>query len=176
MKSISLYLLLTILSQNTSKAQDTLHWRPNIRISWDDFQGQPDSTSEFGAITYASVNYQLSYNDTSFSVRVVCYFNRRKSWTRIRNCIGLQHEQGHFDIAALFAHKLKIRIAEYKKTYNPYTVREDIRKIFMDVMKERTKMDNEYDKETEFSRHKSQQSRWSTRIREELRLLKCVDK
>lgn len=175
MRSISLYILLTVLSQNTSRSQDTLHWRPNIRISWDDFRGQPDSTSEFGAITHASINYQLSYNDTSFSTSVVCYFNRRKSWVRIRSYLGLQHEQGHFDIAALFAHKLKKRIAEYKKYYNPNTVKEDIREIFMEVMQERTEMDNEYDKETNFSRHESQQDRWLSKIREKLRVLKLVD-
>ena len=76
------------------------------------------------------------------------------------------HEQGHFDLAELFARKLRKAYAEYK--FNAQTVGKDIDNLFILNRKERTNMDILYDKETDFSRNRKQQLFWNKKIKDEL--------
>ena len=76
------------------------------------------------------------------------------------------HEQGHFNIAELFARKLRKAYAVYK--FNVQTVGKDIDKLFILNKLERTEMDMEYDKETNFSRNRKEQLLWNKKIEIEL--------
>jgi len=80
------------------------------------------------------------------------------------------HEQGHFDIAELFARKLRKAFAEYK--FNAQTVGKDIDKLFILNKQERTERDVLYDKETNHSQNKQQQVLWNKKIKSELDNLK----
>jgi predicted secreted Zn-dependent protease len=76
------------------------------------------------------------------------------------------HEQGHFDIAELFARKLRKAFVGYK--FNAQTVGKDIDHLFILNRQERTQMDMLYDKETDFSRNRKQQLLWNKKIKAEL--------
>lgn len=156
MKNIFLLIFLfTVFTFNSAYSQDTINWRPNYILKWEDFQGKADSSSEFGAITYAATQYSFKSSDTSFHTKVFCYFDKRVSWVRVKSDIGLIHEQGHFNIAELFARKLRKAFKSYK--FNTVTVRQDLRTIFDRIVKERDLKDKLYDKETDFSRNKQAQ-------------------
>lgn len=79
----------------------------------------------------------------------------------------MSHEQGHFDIAELFARKLRKAFKEY--IFNPKTIEADYNKIFSRIKTERSKMDALYDKETNLSRNKSKQLYWNKKIEAELK-------
>lgn len=152
-------------------AQDTIHWRPDYKLKWEDFKGKPDSSSQFGAISYPGIKYSLSANEDSFNVKVICFFIKSRSWSKLKSSDTLlMHEQVHFDIAELFARRLRKAFAEYK--FNYPTVGKDIDNLFLLNKQERAKMDTLYDKETDFSRNRKQQLLWNKKIKTELDKLK----
>src|SRR5689334_19127557 len=65
--------------------QDTIQWRPDYKLTWDDFQGKPDTTLEFGAMTFAGIRYSFKSSDTSLYTKVSCYFSKKISWVYVRS-------------------------------------------------------------------------------------------
>jgi hypothetical protein len=160
-----------LLSFNKASAQDTIYWNPNYKLKWGDFQGKIDSNSKDGAVSRPGVKYHLSVKEDSFTVNVACFFIKSKSWSKFKESDTLlMHEQGHFDIAELFARKLRKAFTEYK--FNTQTVGNDINKLFILNKEERTAMDALYDKETNHSQNRQQQLLWNIKIKAELNTLK----
>jgi len=163
------------LSYN-SFAQDTIYWRSDSKLRWEDFQGIPDSNSKYSAVSNPVIKYKLSANEDTFNIKVLCFFVKTKSWSKFKNSDTLLlHEQGHFDIAELFARKLRKAFSEYK--FNYQTIGVDVEKIFAHSKMERTKMDLLYDKETNYSKNRKQQLLWNKRIKaEQIKLKKFAEK
>jgi hypothetical protein len=160
-----------LLSFHKASAQDTIYWQPDYKLTWEDFQGSPDTISKYRAISNSGIKYHLSINEGSFSTKVSCYFIKTKSWARIKNSdILLAHEQGHFDIAELFARKLRKAFAGYK--FNHQTVSSDFNFLFNTNEFERDKVDALYDKETNLSQNRDQQLLWNKKIKTDLDSLK----
>lgn len=166
---LSFFLSLGLVNCSNSFAQDTIQWRIDDKLKWEDFQGNPDTTSEYKAITAAEVKYILSYTVSSFTVKVTCAFDKRKSWTSSSDSVGLAHEQGHFDIAEIFARKLRKAFKEY--IFNPNTIEAEFKKIFSSIKAERKAFNDLYDKETNFSRNKTKQGYWNKKILTEVKKL-----
>lgn len=162
-----LFLISFYFSFFDSFAQDSILWRADYKLKWDDFQGKPDSGSGYKAITVAELGSILSYDNSSFKAKVTCAFEKKKSWRLGTGQNLLSHEQGHFDIAELFARKLRKALKEY--IFNPKTIEVDYYKIFSKIKIERAKMDALYDKETSLSRNKSRQLYWNKKIEAELK-------
>lgn len=162
-------MLFILLSGNTAIAQDTINWRPGYKLQWSDFQGKPENIPDVKAITVANLSGDLSYNTDSFSAQVSVYFEKNKSWTLSTNQNLLSHEQGHFDIAELFARKFRKAFSEYK--FNPKTIEADYNRIYSKTTSDRTSMNKLYDKETNFSRNITRQLYWSNKIKTELKKL-----
>jgi Bacterial protein of unknown function (DUF922) len=155
---------------NLLLAQDSIHWSPFYKLKWEDFKAKPDSSSTHGAISVCSITYECTYiNDTPYC-KVYCFFKELRSWSKYKDLGSLlNHEQGHFDIAELFARKLRKSFSDYKINYN--TVRSDIRSIFKKVISDRTAYDKLYDSETDFSRKNQIQIHWNKKIRMEIEKL-----
>jgi predicted secreted Zn-dependent protease len=58
--------------------------------------------------------------------------------------VVIEHEQGHFDISKLFALKLEEKFKAYR--LNISTVEFDVQKFYDQIIEERTKMNDLYDK------------------------------
>jgi len=152
-------------------ANDTIYWSPCYKLKWDDFKAKPDTLSKFGAVSNPIIKYHLVSTQKKFTINVICVFIKSKSWSIFKNSDTLlMHEQGHFDIAELFARKLRKCFSEYK--FNPVTVAKDIDQLFMINKQERAKMDSLYDKSTNLSRNGKQQMVWNELIKIELNKLK----
>lgn len=156
-----------LFAVHKASAQDTIYWHPTHKLKWEDFQGIPDSSSKDGAISRPVIKYHLSANEDSFNVKVICFFIKSKSWSKFKESDTLlMHEQGHFDIAEVFARKLRKSFAEYK--FNAQTVGKDIDNLFILNKQERTEMDALYDKQTNHSQNTKQQMFWTKKIKAEL--------
>jgi hypothetical protein len=151
-------------------AQDTIFWSGNKKLTWRDFKGMPDSLSGFKAMTMAGIGSGVRYNERSFSYNVDCYFLPKQSWTLTDSVNLLSHEQGHFDISELFARKLRKAFSDYQFNYT--TINMDLQRIRGEILRLRDEMNNQYDRETDFSRDKKQQQAWNSRIKAELEKLK----
>ena len=154
---------------------DTIYWTPSYKLKWEDFQAKPDSNSKFKAVTAASINYTITNDEKSFSYKVSCVFYKKRSWRLSNENILLQHEQGHYDLAELFARKMRLAFKKYKFS-NPATVKNDIKKIATTIRAERDRINVLYDKETNFSINKKKQLYWSNKIKAELKALEAYSK
>jgi hypothetical protein len=163
--------LVILLSHNFCVAQDSIPWKSSYKLKWQDFRGVPDRGSDRVAITVSNIGYSLTYNSTSFTVRVKCVFEKRKSWTTTIDSSVLVHEQGHFDISEIFARKLRKAFREYK--FNAKTVQSDLKEIFTRINSERRLYNELYDIETNSSQNHTMQVQWNKKIADELNTLKA---
>ena len=162
MKYLLKYFLILLLFPSVlfsqSSNEEVLEWDPSRKLSWADYKARPNPDSDAAAstTTYLGINYNIT--SRSFSYKIYSRFSKTRSWGLHKTAYILSHEQGHFDIAEIFARKLH----EYefnKKTYN-----KDLEKIYRDVTKEKEDTQNQYDKETNHSINKTEQLLWLKKI------------
>lgn len=139
-----------------------IEWKQTARLTWDDFKGAPDYESENVALTSTSIQLEYGFDKSSLEFSVKCRFDKTKSWVKIQNDDVLEHEQLHFDIAELFARKLRRQLREYK--FNPKSVADNVNNIYMKIMEEHHNMQQLYDQETDHSRLENKQSEWEKRV------------
>ncbi len=168
-----LYSLFAILSSTfTSLApaqpakEEMMEWDAAKRLTWADYKANPDPESDAAAstTTYLSIEYNISSNKFSYNIKSL--FSKDRSWGRHRSKYILGHEQGHFDIAEIFARKLHKEMSEYK--FNKRTYQKDLKKIYEKVTKEKEETQNKYDEETRHSINRRLQAEWLTKIEEML--------
>lgn len=161
----SIIILFLISSHWLCQAQRSeIKWEGDVRLSWEDFQGSIESTSDHAAKTFSGFKYSASVvqkeNSTEMDFDVYAYFLKDLSWSHSdkRSETLLGHEQGHFDIAELYARLLRKAFAEY-----PYpeklddTVFDD---LFNSYQYQRDSVQAVYDKDTNHSRFKEGQMLW----------------
>lgn len=150
------------LSQAQDTVQEGLQWSASRKLSWSDYKASPNPQSDAAASTTTLLSISYKISSTSFTYTIKSWFSKAKSWGRHKNDYILGHEQGHFDIAEIFARKLHKKMSEYrfdKKTYS-----KDLNKIYQEVVDEKEKMQNEYDEETNHSINKEKQAEWLKKI------------
>jgi len=169
------FLLLTISFFSAIKEETrVIDWDPNKRLSWEDFKGEPNPASTNAALTNSSITVEFGYSNTGLKYNIKCRFNKLLSWGRIKNDHILSHEQGHFDIAEIYARKLNKALSAY--VFNRNTVSRDVNAIYDDVIKLHHKAQEQYDDETDYSRNFKEQEEWKNRIAAELKILESFAK
>jgi hypothetical protein len=163
-----IFLALPFISSSQEKGEELLTWNTK-RLDWSDYKGKPDPNSDAAAstATYLGIEYNVKNEDITY--KVTCYFSKDRSWGLAKTDYILSHEQGHFDIAEVFARKLHKKMKEYK--FKRSTYRDDLEKIYNDILDEKESTQNRYDQETNYSRNKEQQAKWLKKIREMLKEL-----
>ncbi|MEP7279830.1 MAG: DUF922 domain-containing protein [Bacteroidota bacterium] len=171
-KLIAAVLLLPFLSSFSAKKNSAeIPWTASRKLTWSDFRSRPDNNSTNAALTSSKIAFNYSYGEvTGFSFTISCVFDKNSSWGRLKTVYILAHEQGHFDIAEIYARKLNKTLSHY--VFNAATTPKEIPAIYQKLMKEEGEFQNQYDEETNFSRNKDIQARWLQKIREELDRLK----
>ncbi|GIV45013.1 MAG: hypothetical protein KatS3mg035_2190 [Bacteroidia bacterium] len=149
--------------------KDTIVWSKGYKLSWEDFKGRPKSGISFEAISHIVISDEYTYENNMIKFIIVAQFIPKKSWTKSKNrLILLEHEQLHFDIAELYARKLKKKLAETKFRSNPEKIKEKYDRIFDKMYKELNYYQDLYDKETDFSRDEVRQKEWREKVAREL--------
>ncbi len=93
--------------------QHEIVWNEDASLRWNNFNGVPNDTV-LAAVTYCSIDTQIRIKGEDISIDVRAIFYTDSSWynkSKIHE-LTLVHEQGHFDIAELYARKLRKLIAE----------------------------------------------------------------
>lgn len=150
--------------------EDLLRWSAGRKLTWQDYKAPPNPASNAAATTttYLSIDYHIGTDSFSYTIR--SWFSRTRSWGRHKDEHILAHEQGHFDIAEIFARKLQQRMKAY--TFNKRTYRKELHKIYTETADEKSAMQQQYDRETQHSIHKEKQAEWLEKIRQLLDELK----
>lgn len=151
------------IGQNTSgKDEDLLKWSATRKLSWTDYKASPDPGSDAAASTTTYLGIEYNISNTDFGFKISSTFSRDRSWGRHKDAYILSHEQGHFDIAEVFARKLYKKMSEYK--FNTRTYQKDLKKIYEDITEEKEEVQDEYDRATKHSINKEKQVEWLKKI------------
>ena len=160
-----------LLLPQLQKDSPSIQWTAARRLAWDDFRSDPDDNSTNAALTASTIGFKYKYDtDNGFTYNITCLFEKNISWGRIKTDYILAHEQGHFDIAEIFARKLHKAIRAYN--FNPATAQKDVPAIYQKIMKDLAAAQDQYDSETDFSRDKEAQAEWLEKIDAQLAGLK----
>lgn len=164
-----LYFILLILTPFSSFSQqssiDTLHWREDYKLKWDDFKAAPDTNSIGGAGTVSGLTTFSQYtSDTTIEIIIKAVFYKNKSWVKEgwQTDYALNHEQGHFNITEVFARKATIELKLHTNIsfLTSGFIKTLIEKSFEDMLK----MSAQYDKETTYPIRPDKQKEWDKKI------------
>jgi predicted AlkP superfamily phosphohydrolase/phosphomutase len=160
--------ILTILLHvcHVNQNDNLIDWSTNRRLTWGDFQAEPPKTPTAAALTSTTIKVDFGYFNETLTYHIHCRFDKSSSWGRVKNDYVLSHEQGHFDIAEIFARKLNEALGKYRP--ESQNIPKDVNKIYQDMMKKYYERQDEYDKETNFSMDKKKQEEWLKIIENEL--------
>ncbi len=156
-------LLIPVAGMAQEKHEDLVDWSAS-RLSWADYKAKAEAGSDAAAITTTYLSFEYNVGKEGLKYTIQCRFSRNRSWGLHKTDYILSHEQGHFDIAEIYARKLHKAMSEY--AFNRKTFQQDLKKIYETVMDEKDDMQNRYDKETNHSIKRDKQAEWLTRIAE----------
>lgn len=139
------------------------------RLTWDDFLAEPVRKTDAAALTATHLGFSYNITNNKISYNIICRFDKTKSWGLVKNDWILKHEQGHFDIAEIFARKLFKEVSSYKFNYKSF--QKDLDAIYKKVVAEKEVFQEQYDTETNYSRHKKNQEAWLEKIADEINQL-----
>ncbi len=156
------FLSFTVFCFSQTEAEEFIKWDANKRLTWNDYKAAPNAKSDAAASTSTLLSIEYKLSSTKFGYTIKSFFSKTKSWGLHKTAYILSHEQGHFDIAEIFARKLNKEMGGY--VFNKRTYQKDLKKIYEDISEEKTEMQDEYDKETNHSINKGKQAEWLKRI------------
>jgi hypothetical protein len=167
-----LFLFLFFSLQLLIAQSKELLWNIDSKLTWADFNAEPDVDHPYAAITYSGMSYSFSAevinNQVKVNCIVNCFFIPNKSWVKSEyksDVELLKHEQLHFDITELYARKFREQLSKMSFTEN---VKVEISDLYEKITKEKIELQNEYDIETDHSVNVLKQKNWEQKILIEL--------
>lgn len=150
-----------LLAQNNK-----LFWSQKRALSVTDFKALIKNDNSYeNALASVGISYSVTFDNSKADIVIKTFFRTDLSWfdKSIQSDWLLQHEQGHFDIAEIFARKLKKEMSNilFPKNNDCNKVVTDMYDKYFNEMK---KMQELYDKETDHSRNRNEQLRWLKKI------------
>lgn len=156
------------------RLSDSIEWSPDYKLSMEDFK---ELKMDNKGVRYDSLNYKLraystvavGYTFKSEKGKLLfdafAYFIRSRSWMKSHDEAVLKHEQGHFDVAEIYARKLAQAVGEIKNIENP-VFWTSFQKTFQEI---NGLLLNEHDKYDEMSMTSLGQDYYYKKIKDELR-------
>ncbi len=173
-----LFLILTFfpfnikaVSQNLpEKENDTIIvWTKERKLNWSDFQLFSNDEASKAAESMIGIDLlSIPINDYDYKYVVFSYFYKKSSSVKTTDSLVLKHEQLHFDIAELFARKMRKKLEQLNMNdFDADVYNNVIDAIYDDYF---LYQDN-YDKETKHSINKEQQIVWQKKVAAEMQKL-----
>ena len=179
MKQIILkFLLLFIITFGAVATEpDTILWRSDLKLTWKDFKGTKFSSGSSVASTAYSIslNWFTDNRRDSATVIIKTIFLKNQSWVKLsgKNDYVLAHEQGHLDLAEVYARKF--RKALQNKSCSKKNVGIGINNLYDEISTELDRQQNLYDLETRHSIKEKEQGEWLEKINKQLIDLKAFE-
>jgi hypothetical protein len=165
------FILAIPVVQAQDPGEDLLTWNAARKLTWSDYKANPNPNNDASATTrtYLAIDYHISTDNFSYTIRSA--FSRSYSWGRDKTEYILSHEQGHFDLAEVYARKLHQRMSAYR--FDKRTFQKDLKKIYDEVAAEKAAIQEQYDRETRHSIDQEKQAEWLKKIARMLEELKA---
>lgn len=145
-------------------------WSATDPLVWTDFSGPVDEESPMTAHTRSRWEVTWDCAAGTFELKATALFDKEGSWRKSDAFADLlAHEQLHFDIAELYARKLRRHFALLP---DPCAMDNDeIRAEVAEIREDWHACEERYDAETDHSRDREAQARWAAEIRQQLQAL-----
>lgn len=165
------YLLILLFVPATIPGGDhLLHWQADQKLTWDDFQGPADYSTDMSAHTTSRINYKWKCAGGVFEASVESTFDREKSWKKdLQTDRLLAHEQLHFDITEWHARKLRKTFADLDDPCQMPA--EDIKAIANEIREQWKATQDQYDAEADHGRNYEAQDMWEQSVATRLEML-----
>jgi hypothetical protein len=150
-----------LFSFTKKKNDDYIPWNTERKLTWEDFLAETPGNTSDAALTTTYIGFSFSKNRDVITYKIECKFQKSRSWGRVKTEYILKHEQGHFDIAEIFARKLNKELKAYLAKSNNH---EGLNPIYSKIMQEKRDMQQLYDKESNHSIYKVKQAEWNEKI------------
>jgi hypothetical protein len=154
-----------------------IYWDEDRKLTWSDFKSNINRKGGDNVVAYTNCGWIYSYEKSSdpkapVKIKVETVFNVGKSWKDVKriNDYVLLHEQKHFDVAEVFARKLRKEISEKIKTSSDFD--KYFKGIYNRILKEYQDFQRAYDGETKNGMVEEKQSEYNRIIAEELEIYK----
>lgn len=146
-----------------------IEWNDNDKLQWTDFRGvaDPKSSADAGTAINISAKPYRDKGKVKYDVRAT--FLPDASWKRVESESLLAHEQLHFDIAELYARKIRMRVDELsrKGVKEVLVYHREIEKL----LEESNQIDASYDRKTLHGSLTDKQQMWEKNITHQLHSL-----
>jgi len=170
--SLNLILIIAFYPSNAqlNQKEEIKVWSENEQIMWKDFIFKQDSPNGHKAISLVNIKVKGFWDESLPNFIVTATFNRNESWTVDTTSVNLlTHETLHFDIAELYARKIRkgvLGLREQKeKKIDKYN---DLISKLLDCFEEQEVL---FDKETSHGVYKELQIKWLSRVSKQLKSL-----
>ena len=168
---IILFCFLTVFSQK-------LVWKEGTKLNWSLFKSPENKMeSDSTIVSYSSCGLRYTaFKDKAnnkMKVRIDATFDPSKSWkhpSKTKN-LKINHEQGHFDIAELYARKLRKEFKENVKTEKDYQFK--FKLIYQMLYGEFLDYQDYYDKITKRGTDAAKQNELEVEIKSQLKKLEA---
>lgn len=167
-------LLLLVPFILSSSAVTEIKWNAAQQLTWADFSGKIDTSSEYDAWTWSGFNYNYTWEVADGGPIVECdayaFFDPTQSWVKKNKMSDelLRHEQVHFNISEMHARIFKEKVDLYPFSME---VESEIELIYNTTFEALLAMQIQYDEETDHCKIKDEQLRWTNFINDELKRL-----
>lgn len=166
MKKVSLFALLLFLGCLVQGQE--IRWDPNRPVEWKDFQGPADNNAWQSATTVTQIKMSMKGKPEGVQVLIDCVFLPKRSWVKSghKQHTLLMHERGHFELRELYARKMRKAIEEARITRR--NAGRKIKRIYKRYNRKCNRANKKYDRQSDFSRDREGQAKWSILIPKEL--------
>lgn len=172
--------LVFILISSTLWSQ-RIEWKKDKKLVWSNFKSKINNQHGKDIVAYTHCGWVYSVIKSSSpkgaaKVTINTILNEDKSWKddkRINDYI-LNHEQKHFDIAEIFARKIRKEIVEKIKTTSDYD--RYFQSMYNRIVNDYKSFQALYDSVTEHGMNKEKQAEYDILISNELEQLKNYQK
>ncbi len=178
MKKITVIILmfsfLKTFSQDALIESTTVEWNEFYKLRWTDFNGSPAETAAGDAGTVVQIKAKPFIVNGKVDYDIRAFFDRQKSWKRDESRELLAHEQLHFDLAELYARKIRQKISELRRAGV-----DDVKMFNREIEKiltESNEVDMQYDLETLHGALDKNQAEWAASIKADLASLQAFKK
>lgn len=158
-----------------------VEWQEGKKLVWDNFKSKINNQRGKDIVAYTHCGWVYSVVKSSnpkgsAKINVETVFNEDKSWkdTERINDYVLNHEQKHFDIAEIYARKIRKEVDGKIKTSGDYD--RYFQTIYNRILKDYKNFQALYDGVTEHGMNKEKQEEYNTLISKELEQLKNYQK
>ncbi|MDQ6527683.1 hypothetical protein [Flavobacterium sp. LHD-85] len=156
-----------------NQEENTILWSNDRKLTWEDFKGVPDSSSQSVLVTVAGTTSVINFEYKTIknmmtSYKIESIFVKNKSWTITSDTLVLAHEQLHFDITELYARRIRKTFDSLKSRKN--YIEDNYVKVYDHNIMQKNELDDLYDNQV--YGNNMNQNRWIKKISNEILKLK----